>query len=274
MTMVRFRLALLVAATLAMVASGGRFHAAEPGEPITKHDHLERLAVKLKLDDKQKQEIRKIHAEFDAKADPVEHQLGVLHHEEHEAMKQVLTAEQRAKAPAALRLLADQEFQKAVTVLKLSDEQKSKIDAIRADYGPKFQDLAAAKDKGEKVHKQFHELRHKEVSAIRAELNEEQRDKLPLVLREEHRFWRNSVSRREHLKAVGEQLGVTAEQKDQFRKLHADYDTKVKTLHAEVKKLHHEEHTAIEKVLTEEQRAMWKDLHKGRLSADRSDDKK
>jgi len=269
--MARFRFAVLVVAGLALAASGDRFLAEEPGK---KHDHLEKLAAKLKLDDKQKEEIRKIHADFEAKADPVEHQLWVLHHEEREAMQKVLTAAQRAQVPEALKGLADQEFQKATAELKLSDEQKAKIGKIREEYEPKFRELAAGKEKGEKVHKQFRELRHQMTGAIRAELNGEQRDKLPIVMREEHRFWRNPESRRELFKALGEKLGVSADQKEQFRKLHDEYESKVKLLHTELKKLHQEEHAAIEKVLTEEQRAKWKELHKGRLSADKPEEKK
>jgi Spy/CpxP family protein refolding chaperone len=266
MTMVRFRFAMLAAAGLALATSGGRFLAEEQGEPAKKHDHLEKLAAKLKLDDKQKEEIRKIHAAFDVKADPMEHQIWALHHKEHEAMKKVLTAEQRAKAAEILKSLADQEFQKASAELKLSDEQQAKINKIREEYEPKFHALAAEKEKGEKVHKHFREHRHQMISAIRAELNDEQRAKLPAFLREEHRFWRNAESRREHFKALGEKLGVSAEQKEQFRTLHNEYDPKVKALHADLKKLHQEEHAAIERVLTEEQRAQWKELHNGRIS--------
>src|SRR5580704_5516565 len=105
-TMVRFRFAVLAVAGLVLAANGGRFLAGEKGEPAKKHDHLEKLAAKLKLSDKQKEEIRKIHTDFDAKADPLEHQIWALHHEEHEAMKKVLTTEQRAKAPAAIKALA------------------------------------------------------------------------------------------------------------------------------------------------------------------------
>jgi len=267
LTMVRFRFAVLPVAVLALAATGGRFLADDKSESAKKHDHLERLAVKLGLDDKQKEAIRKIHTDFDVMADPVEHQIWALHHEEHTAMHKVLTDEQRAKAPAALKALADQEFAKASAELKLSDEQKAKIDKIRAEYEPKFHELASGKEKGEKAHKQFGELRHKMVSAIRAELTDEQRDKLPAFVREEHRFWRNAESRREMYKALGDKLGVSAEQKAQFRKLHDEYDPKIKALHAELKKMHQDEMASIEKVLTEEQKAKMKELHKARLGA-------
>jgi len=272
--MVRFRLAVLPVAVLALAATGGRFLADDKGEPAKKHDHLERLAVKLNLDAKQKEAIHKIHADFDTRADPIEHQIWALHREEHEAMHKVLTATQRAMAPEVLKGMADQEFQKASAPLKLTNEQKTKIDKIRAEYEPKFHELAGDKEKGERVHKQFRELRHHMVSAIRAELTDEQCDKLPAFEREEHRFWRNAESRHEMYKALGEKLGVNAEQKDHFRKLHEEYDPKIKALHAELKKLHQDEHAAIEKVFTEEQRTKWKEMHKGRLSGEKTEDKK
>jgi len=271
LSMVRFRSIAFAVAGLALAANSGRFFAEEPAK---KNEHLEKLAAKLKLDDKQKEQIRTIHADFDAKADPVENQLWTLHHEEREAAHKVLTAEQRARAPEILKGLADQEFQKATAVLKLSDEQRAKVAKIREEYEPKFKEAATGKETGEKAHKQFRELRHQVVAALRAELNDEQREKLPLVLREEHRFWRNPERRRELFKALGEKLDVNAEQKEQFRKLHDEYDPKIKPLHAELKKLHQEEYAAVEKVLTEEQRAKWKELHKGRVSADTTEEKK
>jgi len=273
MTMVRFRLAVLAVAVLALAAGGGRFLAFEKAEPAKKHDHLEWLAAKLKLDAKQKEDIRKIHADFDAKADPVEHQLWALRHEEHEAMKKVLTEAQRDKVAETLKAMRAQEIQKIATELKLSDDQKMKVAKIREDFEPKFHELAAEKEKGEKVHKQFRELRHQVISAIRAELTDEQREKLPLMLRQEHRYWRNTETRREHLKGLGDKLGVSAEQKAQYRKIHEEYDPKVKALHAELKKLHQEEYAAIEKVFTEDQRAKWKELHKGRFGAEKPAEK-
>jgi Spy/CpxP family protein refolding chaperone len=262
--MVRFRFAVLAMAGLVLTVWTSRL-LAEQGEPGKKHDHLEKLAAKLKLDDKQKDAIRKIHAAFDATADPVEHKLWALHHEEHEAMRKVLTPEQREKAHELFKSLHEQEFQKASAALNLTDDQKVKIGKIREAYGPKFHELAADREQGEKVHKQFRELRHKMVHAIRDVLTDSQREQMPVFLRAEHRFWRGLHSHRDILKGLGEKLSVTAEQKEQFRKLHEMHDSKVKELHAELRKLHHDEYAAIEMVLTDQQRAMWKELHKGRL---------
>jgi Spy/CpxP family protein refolding chaperone len=270
--MMRLHLTALLVAGVGWMAMADRVCAAEPGEPAKKQEHLERLAVKLKLDDQQKDEIRKITADLDAQAGPLEQQLWALQLEQREAMKTVLTPEQRARMPEALKALADQQFEKAVAPLKLSDEQKAAIAKIRADYGPKFHELALSKDSGEHP-QQFTKLRHQMVKAIRAQLNDEQRDKLPLVLREQHRFWHDPASRREVFNALGETLGVSAEQKQQFYRLHQEYEPKVRPLHAELRKLHQEEHAAIGRVLTDEQRAQWKELHQGQVGCDKSHDK-
>jgi Spy/CpxP family protein refolding chaperone len=258
--MVRCRLAVL--AVIVLAAGGGRFVADEPGK---KHDHLERLAAKLKLSDQQKEDIRKIHADFDARTDPIEHQLWVLRHEEREALKKVLTDEQRARMADTLKAMRDAELQKIAGELKLTDEQRQKIGKIREEFEPKFRELAGQKEKGEAVHKQFRELRQQFLTAVRAELTDEQRDKLPAIMREEHRLWRNVEARREHLKALGDKLGLSAEQKDQCRRIHAELDGRVKELATQIRQFHRDEHTAVEKVFTDDQKAMWREWLKGRI---------
>jgi len=271
MTMVWHRFAVLAVATLALAAGGLR--AEEPKEPGKKHDRLEMLATKLGLDDKQKEELRKIHQEFDKKSDPVEHQIWALHHEEHEAIRKVLTDEQRTKAREAMKEMKEKEFEKLATKLGLSDDQKRKISEIREKYEPKFHELAAMKEKGENVHKQFRELRHEFLDAVRPDLTEEQRAKLPILLREEHHYWRNPEVQREHLKAVLDKLDLSAEQKEKIKKIQDEYEPKIKDEVSQLKKLHHEEHEAMEKVLTAEQRTKWQELRKHHADL-KKDDKK
>lgn len=271
LTMVRFRLALLSVTALALTVSGGRFLAQDKGESGRKFDHLERMVAKLKLDDNQKQALRKIESDFDAKADPIEHQVWALHHEEHEAMKNVLTPEQRARVPAFFKSTHEQEMKKIANELQLNDDQRMKVAKICESYEPKFNELAAEKEKGERVHQQFRELRHQLLQEIRADLNEQQREKLPLLVREEHHFWRNAELRRERYKELGEKLGVSAEQKEQFKKLHEEYDPKIKALHTELKKLHQEEIAAMGKVLTDQQRTQFHEMMKHVVGADKSE---
>lgn len=266
-----FRFAALAVAVLGLLAAGGAGQADDKAKSATQTDHLDRLASRLNLNDQQKEAIHKIQADYDARVDPVEHRFWRLHREEYEAMKNLLTDTQRAKLPEAFKEMQGKEMMKFATELKLNDEQKQKIASICESFEPKFHELAAQKGQDEDLHKQFRELRHQMIREIRAQLKDDQRDKLPAVVREEHRYWRNPAMRNEHLKALGEKLGVTAEQKMQFRKILDEYDPKVMALHAEMKKLHQEEYTAIEKVLTEQQRTQWKDMHKGWLGGTRSE---
>jgi Spy/CpxP family protein refolding chaperone len=264
MTMLRYRFAVAAAAALALVAGKGWLGAEEPKTEVGKGHHWERLAAKLGLSDKQKEDIHKIHADFDEKADPVEHQLWALHHQEHEAMRQVLTDEQKAKLPMVFKEMRDQELQKIADKLNLTEEQRQKVAKVREEFEKKFHDLAAEKEKGEHVHRKFRELRHQFIAAVRPELTDDQRAKLPVILREEHRHWRNPESRREIFKAVGEKLGVSAEQKEQIKKIRDEYSPKCEALAAKLKDMRHDEHAAIEKLLTDEQRTKWQELRKNR----------
>jgi hypothetical protein len=58
-------------------------------------------------------------------------------------------------------------------------------------------------------------------------------------------------------------LGLSEEQKQQIYKLQADYDTKYTDLENQLKKLRAEERAALEKVLTETQRAKRRELRLG-----------
>jgi Spy/CpxP family protein refolding chaperone len=256
------RIALFMAAVgwMTMDAPG---RAAEPAKPVPNQDRLERFAAKLQLDDKQREEIRRIAAAFDVKTSPVEYQRSALHREELQAVKKLLTPAQQALMPQILKALADQQFETAVAPLNLTDEQSAAITKIRAAYAPKFHEVAVAKDNGENQQQRFGELRQQMLKAIRAELTDAQRDKLPLVLGEQQRFWHDPASRRELFTALGETLGVNAEQKDQVRRLQEQYDPRVRAVNVELRKLHQEEHAAIGAVLTDEQRAQWKELHRG-----------
>jgi Spy/CpxP family protein refolding chaperone len=259
------RCGLLMGAILAL-AIAGRLAAEEPkADAGKKHDRVEALAAKLGLSDKQKEDIRKIREDFDKKTDPVEHQIWALHHEEHEAVRKVLTDEQRAKLPELFKEMREKEFEKLATKLGLSDDQKKKISKIREEYEPKFHELVAMKQKGENVHKQFRELRHEFLDAVRPELTDEQKAKLPVLVREEHHYWRNPEARRERFKEIMAKLDLSADQKDQIKRIHAEYDPKIKEEVTQLKQLHHDEHEAMAKVLTDEQRTKWQEIRKHHL---------
>jgi len=254
------------ALAIAALAAGGRLVADEPkpAEPPAKgHDRLEAMTARLGLDDQQKGQVRAIHTDFDKKTADLEHQVWTLHHEEHQAMSKVLTDDQRAKLPGLLKAARDKELDEIATKLGLSDEQKKKLEAVREDHEKKFHELAA---KGEEGRAPFHELRRVFHEAIGKELTDDQRAKLPGILREEYTEWRNPEKRREHLKAVGDELGLNDDQRAQLKKIHEEFDQKTKEPLAQLKQAREDEHAAVNKVLTDDQRQKLEQWRKDRES--------
>jgi Spy/CpxP family protein refolding chaperone len=273
--MVGHRWAVLTVATLTLATGAARLAADEPkADTDRKHDRVEMLAKRLGLDDKQQEQIRKIREDYDKKTDPVEHQVWALHHEVHEAVHKVLNDDQRTKLAQALKEMRDKEFDTLADKIGLGADQKKKIAKIREEFEPKFHELAASREKGDNVHKQFRELRHQFLEAVRPELTEEQRAKLPVLMREEHHHWRNPAARHEHMKAVFDKLDLSADQKDQLKRIHAEYEPKIKDEVTQLRQLHHEEHEAMEKVLTPEQRTKWQDIRKQHRLDESPGDKK
>jgi hypothetical protein len=261
--MVRYRLAALAAAVAVLAAGTGKFTAAEPKDEIGKgHDRLEALAAKLGLSNQQKEEMHKIHADFQKQAEPIENQLWALHHAEYRQLREVLKDEQRSCLPEVLKAIREREFQAVAAKLGLSDEQKQQIEKVREDYAMRFHDLIRDKQPGENVHKQFRELRRQFMAAIRPDLNDEQRALLPVIMHEEYRYWHNPEVERAYLKAVGDKLGLTPEQKEKVQKICAESDPKIEKLDAQLKTLHDEEHAAFHKALTPEQRTKLRELRK------------
>jgi Spy/CpxP family protein refolding chaperone len=250
---------------LAIVAAAGVFAADPPKtEPGKGHDRLDVMAAKLGLSDQQKDEIRKVHADFEQKEAAVEHQLWTMRHEEREAIGKVLTDEQRAKVPGLLKAAREKEVQKVEGELGVTDEQKKKLEPILEEYEKKFHELAA---KGEAGREAFHKERHEFRQAIAKELTDEQRLKLPGVLREEYHQWRDPAARREHLKALADQLGLDDKQREEIKKIHAEFDQKDEPLTAQLKQLHTDEHAAVDKVLTDDQRQKLQEWRKEREAA-------
>src|SRR5262249_26222176 len=148
--------------------------------------------------------------------------------------------------------------------LGLDEKQQDQVKKIREDY-----DL-----KTDPVEHMLWALHHGEHEAVRKVLNDDQRAKLPVLMREEHHHWRNPVTRHEHMKAVFEKLDLSADQKETIKKIHAEYDPKMKEAHTQLRKLHQEEHEAMEKVLTAEQRTKWQEIRKQHRLEETPGDKK
>src|SRR5438132_464198 len=78
-------------------------------------------------------------------------------------------------------------------------------------------------------------LRHEALQAMREVLTEEQRGKVPGILREESREWRNTGERNKRLKAIADQLGLNEEQREKIGKIHAGNKSKIDQLEAQLK---------------------------------------
>jgi Spy/CpxP family protein refolding chaperone len=213
---------------------------------------LEAVAARLGLTDEQKKDIAKICSSFHQQKAPLKEQLWRLYHEKRESTSKVLTEEQRARARQAIKDQWDKKWQAATAGLELTEEQRQRIDKVRQEYGTKFRELAAKKDSNRE---QLHRLRREKHESIRRELTAEQREKFHRLVRAEKRSWRNPAMRREFWKGVGEKMGVSAEQKTQLKTISREYARKMEKPASQLEQLRREQHAAVNKVLTKEQRA-------------------
>ena len=255
--MVMHRVFGLALAGLILVAGLGRLSAEESRSKLP--GRLGMLADRLGLSEEQADKVKKIHQEFDEKEDPLEQKIASLHREEHQAMARVLTEEQRAKVPEAMKAAWQRVWARLDKKLGLTDEQAERVQKIHDEYGPKFHELAESKAaKGS----DYRRLRHQEFQAIRKELTEEQRAKLPGAVREEFHRYRGTEAREQALREAGEKLGLNEEQKEKLQKVREEYAPKVKEQVSELRKLHREEREAVEGVLSAEQKTKFQEMLK------------
>ncbi len=257
--------ALLVGGSL-LYAEGAR---CEKGKASAR---CEALAAKLNLTDKQKEEFHKIHTEFHTKAAPLKKQLWAMHHEQFQAIKKVLTDEQRAKLPEFMKSEWDKRWQEMSGKLNLTEEQKQKIDKVRAEFREKFQQLAT--NNSEKSPAKFHELRHEAFKAITAQLTPEQRSKFWSAFREERHHWHNSTAQAKEHNAFAEKLGLSADQKKQIDQVCTEFSKKREEAVKQLKQLRQEEHTAMAKVLTAEQHLKLNELRKEHPKSEKKEGEK
>jgi len=251
----------VTALALLLLAGGARLTAEQKKGRATGHDRRGGLAGKLGLTSEQKEKLHKIDQEFDQKEDPLEDKIRELRHEEHQAVWKVLTPEQREKAPGVMREAMEKELREVGDRLGLSDQQKERIHKVRAEYDRKIDQAA---EKGGRSREQVRHLRQEEFAAIRKELTDAQRAKLPGIFREEAREWRDPAVRRDRLKALADKLDLSESQKKQIQQIHAKHDPEVSRLQEQLRDLHKHEHEAMGKVLTEDQRKKLHELREGR----------
>jgi Spy/CpxP family protein refolding chaperone len=245
--MVAQRLATIVF-TIMVLTFAGLLPAEEP-----KTDRMEAAMDKLKLTDQQKQQCKKICADFDKKADPLIQKLCTQRGDEWQAISKILTDDQRAKLPEIVKASAAKELQILAKKLNLTDEQKTQVGKIREEFWKKYQKLAAQKD--DNYCHQYRQLWMEALADVPKIMTVEQRAKLPAILRDEFQEWHDHTLREEHMKAMGDQLGLSAAQRKQISELCTAYEKKSEQPRDQLKQLCKEGCAAMDKVLNADQRA-------------------
>jgi hypothetical protein len=238
---------LAVTAFMIVALTSGRLLAAQP-------DRLDALARELNLSDRQKQQVEQIYADFDRKANRLLRQLCTHRDEEWQALQNVLSEGGRAKLNEVLKAQGAKELQSIAQKLNLSEEQKERVEKIRKDFWKKLQNLCA--QKGENMAREYRQLYMEAVGAARQVLKPEQLAKLSDIQRQDfHEGLHDFAVRPAHLKAMADQLGLSADQLNQMKQHCASCEKKCQQPEAEFKQLCKEECAALDKMLNAEQRA-------------------
>ena len=251
--MVWQRLAVTAFTILALASGSVLPSQAEEKQPLGKgSDRLDALARKLNLSDAQKEKVKKVYADFDKKAAPLIRQLCTQRDEEWQALQNALDEGQREKLKEVLKAQAAKELQSIAQKLNLSEKQKEKVEKIRQDFWKKFLNLSIKK--GENMAREYRELHMDVVLAGRQALTPEQCTKLHAIQKQDFDDWHDFIYRPDHLKALGEQLGLSAEQLKQLQEACASHERKLEKPRTQIKDLCKEECAALDKVLTAEQK--------------------
>jgi Spy/CpxP family protein refolding chaperone len=251
--MVWQRLAMMALTSLALASADRLLADKEQKQPDKNGDRLDAVASKLDLTDKQKQQVKQAYADFDKKAEPLMRQLCTQQREAWQTIRKMLTEEQRAKVNDICKAQGDKELQAIVQKLNLTEEQKKQIVKIREQFWKKFLTLGTQKD--ENLCREYREMYMDAMAAARTVLTPEQRTKLPAIQKQDFHEWHDYTLRPDHMKAMSEQLGLSAEQRKQLQEISDSAEKKMEEPRAQLKKLCKEQCTALEKVLNAEQRA-------------------
>jgi hypothetical protein len=231
----------------------------------------------LRLNDTQQEKIRKIQEEFFKKVNPVNFRLWSTYKTEQKALLGILTDSQKAMLFETLQALRTKERQRVAAKLGLNDAQKDRLAKLADEYEPRFRVLVGRE--GEAVHKGIADLRLDFRAAVRAELTESQRGKMAAILREApgmlsvirddaglaFAFLTSGpahFAQSQYQDEFAGKLGLSAEQRQQFAKIAAEYGPAIQKTGAEMLALLRQQTEAIEKVLTDEQRTGWREYRK------------
>jgi Spy/CpxP family protein refolding chaperone len=171
----------------------------------------------------------------------------------------VLAQEQKPFSPALeqLRETVSERLQTVADKLGLTPEQSTKIREAHAAFADKFQALR----------KERRELLQSEFEAIRDVLTPEQRDQVKSCVEDMREAAREAGAKRdwpevaplrdalsERIQAAADSLGLTAEQRQKIREMHAPFAEKYQANRAERRDLVQAELKGIAEALTPEQR--------------------
>jgi Spy/CpxP family protein refolding chaperone len=267
-----------------VLAMGGRVAAQEqkPFSPAleqlreTVAERLQAVADKLELTTEQRTKIREAHAAFADKFQVLRTNRRELLQSELEAIRDVLTPEQREAVKgfvedmkeareagagrdwpevAPLRDALAERVQAADPKLALTAEQRTKIRELHAPFAEKYRANRAER----------RELVEAELKAIAEGLTPEQREKARRYIegRTVHAAAAQSVA--ERLQAAADKIGLTDEQRTKIREIHADFRDKFRAMAGERRTLLHDELKAIGEQLTSDQRDRMRDLCEDRV---------
>jgi hypothetical protein len=232
-------------------------------EEALQQEWLQAAAKVLSLSAKQQQEMRTVQDECRQQTEPQKKQLETLAHEEHQALRNVLTPEQRNKLPDVLKAKWHKECDAMGTKLGLTEEEKKRIKGIKEEYEPKFRELMTQKDDSQQQQR-LHELKMAFFTAFFRALNDDQKVAAPFVIEEHLQMQHAKAAREQTHKDIAEALGISADQKSQIEKIKSQYQPKIEKA-AETLQQHFKDSRArLEKVLTAEQRKKFDELCKGK----------
>jgi Spy/CpxP family protein refolding chaperone len=268
----QYALGLTIAAVV--LATGSRVAAQEqkPFSPAleqlreTVAERLQTVADNLGLTSEQRTKVREAHAAFADKFQALRTQRRELLQSELEAIRDVLTPEQRDQVKGfvedvkeaareadakrdwpevcPLRDSLAERVQAAAEKIALTAEQRQKIREMHAPFAEKYRANRAER----------RNLVEAEIKAITDEFTPEQREKARRYIegRMVHSAAVQSVA--ERLRTAADKLGLTEEQRSKIRETHATFVDKYRALAAERRALLHDEFKAIGEQLTSDQR--------------------
>jgi Spy/CpxP family protein refolding chaperone len=237
----------------------------------TVSERLQGVADKLALTPEQRTKIRQAHSAFADKFQALRTQRRELLQSELDAIRDVLTPEQRDAVKgfvedlreardagaqrdwpevAPLRDALTERIETAAEDVALTPEQRNKIREMHVPFAEKYRANRTER----------RNLVEAQLKAIAEDLTPEQREKAKLYIegRMLHAAVAQSVA--ERLRASAEKLGLSEEQRNKIREVHNGYRDKYRALAGERRALLRSELKAISEQLTSDQRDRVRDL--------------